>query len=231
MLGAAAKFAMGRPALAAGIGLTALAGGAAGVSAYRNPDNKAMSMEDHVGISAASAERAAIVSAGGLMAAAAVAKIGTTKAGMSMGASAFSSGMSSTMRALSRPSAYVPLGGGLIGAALGAHFSDDPGKGAALGAGIGIAAGVAARGAVRAGKAWNAIGKPGQIAALVLGTAGIVGGAKAIMGNRPAETADPVSDEDGSGGYTVPNSGLRQRLATLNATGDLVFGMHRGRHA
>jgi hypothetical protein len=230
LLSTAVKFMTRRPMLSAGIGGATLVGGLAGVRSYNNPENKDMELSDHLGKAVGTGGGFAAYTAGGLVAASVAAKAASSKAGLAMGGKATMSGMSGIARAVSRPSGYVPLGGGILGAAIGAHYSDDPEKGALVGAGVGIAGGIAARSAVRAGRTWKKLGKVGQAGAILAVTAGIIGVSKAVMGNPPAEVVSTVSDNDGSGGYSVPDSSLRQRMASMNATGDLAFGLNRLRH-
>lgn len=231
MLSAAAKFAIRRPVLTAGLGASVLAGGYSGYRSYKDPDNAGMDMSDHVGKAVSTAGGVAAYSAGGLMIAGMASTAAVSPTGRAVLGRTFAGGASGAASMLARPSGYVPLAGGLIGAALGAHFDEeDPQKGALIGAGAGIAAGVVGRGAVRGFRAWKAIGPVGRAAALVGASVGVLAAGKAMMPAAPEEVATATREDDGSGSYVVPDSGLRQRLASMNATGDLAFGLNRLRH-
>jgi hypothetical protein len=157
---------------------------------------------------------------------------------------------------LAHPLMWTSFGaaaGGLIGSKL----SDDPTKGAIEGAAIGGVTALAARG-VR--QAWNGVPGPnlGKILAnkgsaemsLLAGKARVemplgsrwlpkaallVGGVVAAATLTRAFThedsyaAEDHAVSDGSGGYET-EPGVRRRMASMNATGDVVFGLHSRRH-
>ena len=110
-----------------------------------------------------------------------------------------------------------------IGAGIGALVdSDNRGRGAAIGGGIAMAASVAARGAFNWGKmsplAKTGV-KGGAIAAAAIGLVGLMSSSQ----QRNVESTYSPSKAEHYGGYS-------ERLAAMQATGDMVLGMHRGRH-
>jgi len=118
-------------------------------------------------------------------------------------------------------------GGALVGGLVTGYNEDDPGKGALVGAGVGAVAYAANKGK----RIWNAASKiPGGRSALIL--AG--GAAIAIGGRAMSPDAEPsmegVATRDAVGGYeTEVVTTVRDRMNTINATGDLVFGLHNRR--
>lgn len=120
--------------------------------------------------------------------------------------------------------------GGVLGAVIGSQVAEDSGKGAFIGGAAGMGIGLAVRSGMRGSRAWKLLSKVpgGKSAALVLGAAAVGFGARALTSQPDYESsASAVSDE--MGGYTY-QSGTRDRLDRLSATGDMVFGLHNLRH-
>jgi hypothetical protein len=112
------------------------------------------------------------------------------------------------------------------GAAVGAAIdSDDRKRGAMIGAGVGAAA----RLAIAAPQAWK------QVAGNPIKKLGFIGGLSAIAyaGGEYMSQAPPSAEaeRDIDGGYNerAPGSGVKDRLAAMGATGDVVFGAHARR--
>jgi hypothetical protein len=125
---------------------------------------------------------------------------------------------------LSHPLTMAGFGaaaGGLIGSKL----SDDPVRGAAAGAAIGGITTLAARGATKlwGGSPWYA--KAALVAAAAIGA----GTATRAFTHEDSYAAEDHAVSDGSGGYET-EPGVRRRMASMNATGDVVFGLHSRRH-
>lgn len=110
--------------------------------------------------------------------------------------------------------------GAAVGALLGHHLDkNDPNHGAKVGAVIGGGAGLAGSMFLHASKQWShlgGVGKTGIVAAASMAIAGIA----AITKSPDYETVDVAPPRD---------SGVRDRMNRIGATGDLVFGLHRGR--
>jgi hypothetical protein len=128
-----------------------------------------------------------------------------------------------TGKVLGRGSVAI-AGGALVGSLVTGYNEDDPGKGALVGAAVGAAAYAANKGR----RVWNAASKiPGGKSALIL--AG--GAAIAIGGRAMAPDEEPsmegVATRDAGGGYETNT--VHDRMNTINATGDLVFGLHNRR--
>jgi hypothetical protein len=125
------------------------------------------------------------------------------------------------------------------GAGLGAYADpDNRGKGALIGAGVGMVAASAPRFVQNingpAGKAWKAI--PGKG---ILGVGALVAGSAAYgTMTKPAELEragvaqpSPTGNTDNSEvSYDNYRYSLTDRVATMNAGGDLVLGLHNLRH-
>lgn len=116
-------------------------------------------------------------------------------------------------------------------------------KGAALGA----AAGIGLRGVGGAGEWWTRLGKiPGARTATVLSasTAGVI--AAGMGKSDPEFTAEAYPDPTGGSEYyaaqsaensglnsslfSAYDSGIRDRMNRMSASGNMVFGLHGGRH-
>jgi hypothetical protein len=118
------------------------------------------------------------------------------------------------------------------GAAIGAMVAgkDHRTKGAVIGAGAGAAATVAVQGA----RMWGKMGRFGHGAALLSLSAAAFGVGES-MSHQP-EAAMIPNDVTGEGDYAAPeqaaayNSGVKRRMKNMNATGDMIFGMHNSRH-
>jgi hypothetical protein len=116
---------------------------------------------------------------------------------------------------------FGTVAGGLIGSKL----SDDPVRGAAAGAAIGGVTTLAARGATKlwGGSPWYA--KAALVAAAAIGA----GTATRAFTHEDSYAAEDHAVSDGSGGYET-EPGVRRRMSSMNATGDVVFGLHSRRH-
>jgi hypothetical protein len=115
--------------------------------------------------------------------------------------------------------------GAVAGGLIGSKLSDDPIKGAAAGAAIGGVTTLAARGVTKAwsGAPWYA--KAALAAAAVIG----VGTATHAFTHEDSYTAEDHAVSDGLGDYEA-EPGVRRRMNSMNATGDVVFGLHSRRH-
>ena len=125
--------------------------------------------------------------------------------------------------ALTRPGVSGGIGA-IVGGVIGSQVSDDPDKGAVVGAVAGSAAGIAVGQGVKASRVWskfNSVGKAG----VILSASAIIGGAlKVINGSEPEVVDRPQREDVGYG-----SSGVQDRMQRMNASGDLVFGLHRQR--
>ena len=115
--------------------------------------------------------------------------------------------------------------GAVVGGLAGSKLSDNPVKGAAEGAAIGGVAAVAARGATRL---WKGASGPGKAALLVAAAIGS-GTATRAFTHEDAYAAEDHAVSDGTGDYDA-EPGVRQRMNSLNASGDVVLGLHARRH-
>lgn len=110
--------------------------------------------------------------------------------------------------------------GAAVGAALGAHLDQqDPEKGAKRGALLGGGAGLALSTGLRASRLWKGLGPVGKAGAIGVLTAGVFGTAS-VMSRPKYAVMDQALPED---------NGLRDRMNTIGANGDLVFGLHNTR--
>lgn len=134
----------------------------------------------------------------------------------------------------SNRTAQLVGGGAVLGAGIGAYASDDSVSGAAKGAAIGAGAGALARGALllkNAAKyersALNKIGgRAGIAGAATVGAIAIAVGAHGLSSNTPESSYAETGD---SGETYYSDSPIRRRSQMMNASGGLVFGLHRGR--
>jgi hypothetical protein len=126
-------------------------------------------------------------------------------------------------------------GGAAIGAGIGAYASDDSVSGAAKGAAIGAGVGGAARVTMAAVQAHKAISatkfgatgmKAGVAGVAILGTLAVAMGAHALEGSPATSSYSSSSD---SGETTYSDAPVHRRSASMNATGDVVLGLHRKR--
>lgn len=121
-------------------------------------------------------------------------------------------------------------GGAALGAVLGGATSDDKVKGAARGAVIGAGAGFVAKQAIRAVSTYSrasTLGKQAGIAGLaVLASTTLFAGGRA-MSSQPASMQYGETDAAGETQYS--NSPIKDRLNSMNASGDLVFGLNNKR--
>jgi hypothetical protein len=115
--------------------------------------------------------------------------------------------------------------GGLVGAQM---DKDNPAAGAAMGMVAGGAAGLALRSGRNMAKSWSKTPRVGK-AALIAGAAiGVTAAAHAFT-HEQSYAADDTAVSDGRGSYEA-TAGPRERMQSMNATGDLVFGLNARRH-
>lgn len=126
--------------------------------------------------------------------------------------------------ALERPAISGGLGA-ITGAVIGSHISDDPNKGAVTGGAVGLGLGIAAGRVSNASRTWSKWGSVSR-GGTVLAASAVIGGALALMSGNdgPADVASPDDY-----GQPPAQSGVRDRMSRVNASGDLVFGLHRSR--
>ena len=139
-------------------------------------------------------------------------------------------GFRPSMAAFSKAYLPVPLAAG-AGSAIGAYMSPDHRtRGAMIGAGVGTAATLGLR-VAGAYKPMSKFGKWGAIAGLAM-AAGVAGNA---MGSQGDESAGIINSE-GETDYVSPqeaahyNAGVKNRMRSMNAHGDIVLGSHNRRH-
>lgn len=114
-----------------------------------------------------------------------------------------------------------------IGAVIGASVDrDHPGRGAMYGA----AAGFGVRSLMHGASAYKALGRiPGGKWAAIAGMSALAFGLGTSMnqsGEQAAASYNPVTGHDDYDPSEVPDSGIRERLKNMNATGDIVLGAH-----
>jgi hypothetical protein len=110
--------------------------------------------------------------------------------------------------------------GAAVGAAIGAHADrEHPGRGAAAGGVIGGGAGLAVSTGLRASRLWKNIGPIGR-GGLVAGLSTLAFAGAAYAGRPRYGSMDMAQRED---------NGLRNRMNSMSATGDVVLGLHNGR--
>ena len=107
-----------------------------------------------------------------------------------------------------------------LGAAIGAALDkDDPEAGAKRGAVIGGGAGLAAAVGLRGSRIWKGIGLAGHAGVIGMLSVGAFGAASILSRKRYA-SMDQAAPED---------NGLRDRMNSMSASGDLVLGLHNSR--
>ena len=118
----------------------------------------------------------------------------------------------------------VSIGAGaLVGGLITAYSEDDPGKGMKYGAAAGAAAFLAYKGK----RVWDVAGKiPGGKSALIIAGAAAI----AVGGRAMTPDAEPEMEgvaERSYGDYETHT--VRERMDMMNASGDIVFGLHNRR--
>lgn len=110
--------------------------------------------------------------------------------------------------------------GAAVGAVLGSYLNkNDPEAGARTGAVVGGGVGLATAIGLRSSRAWKGIGHLGRFGAVGLLSGAAFAGASYV--SRPRyDVMDHAVRED---------SGLRSRMNSMNANGDLVLGLHNSR--
>jgi hypothetical protein len=110
--------------------------------------------------------------------------------------------------------------GSALGAVIGRSIDkDDPSKGAVIGAGVGAGAGLAVSAGLKASRVWGGLSGVSKTGLLGVATVAAYGVASII--GRPKNAGVDVAQRE--------DNGLRERAASMNASGDLVFGLHRSR--
>lgn len=120
--------------------------------------------------------------------------------------------------------------GAVIGGAIGSQMGDKDASSTAVGAGVGAVTGAAIKHAASAASLWKNIGPVGRVGAIIGATAAVAVGSKAILGQGEHQSED-IAKSDGMGSYTAQSNPttVKSRLNTINATGDIVFGLNNKR--
>jgi hypothetical protein len=110
--------------------------------------------------------------------------------------------------------------GGAVGVAIGANLDqNDPGHGAKVGAIIGAGGGLVLATGLRASRVWSGFGRVGRVGLIGALSAAAFGTAALMSRSRYAQIDEAIPEDNG----------LRGRMNTIGAEGDLVFGLHRSR--
>jgi hypothetical protein len=133
--------------------------------------------------------------------------------------------------------AKSPLTLGIAGAGLGGYIGSQvdpnhPVKDAAVGVAAGAGVGVVAAGAIKGMSMWKNIGPVGRTAATIGLSLAIGVGAKALHPDESYERNDVLTNDDtivSAGSYSVQNPGVSARQRSMNASGDVVLGLHNKR--
>lgn len=224
-----ASFPQRRPLLALGLAAVPL-GVYAGVQGFRN-DSTNPDINDR-------ASHAAVIGARGMVATVGIGLLGMAawkgRAGLGTAANAvgdcISGGFSQVsaaqragnplFRSITGNPRAMGTGGLLAGATIGAAYGHP-----VIGAAAGLGAGLAAHVGIGVAKLPGAV-KVGGIAAL---STLVFAGVRASASRQVQSESFGV--DDGLGGYEVsPGSSVKDRMNTLGATGDMVFGLNYGRH-
>ena len=107
--------------------------------------------------------------------------------------------------------------GGYVGAQTGHPF-----KGMLYGAGVGLGA----KGTAEFFSLYSKAGKLGQAGLIAGGVAGVFGIASVAQPPDLSQSVVVTPDIAGLPEYGPPGSGLQERLRSMNATGDIVLGLH-----
>jgi hypothetical protein len=119
-----------------------------------------------------------------------------------------------------------------VGAIIGGAVSKgDRTQGAAKGAAIGAGVGVVAKGVAAAALKYSSLSaggkKAGGLAGLVLASAAIYGGVRAAT---RAPESSTYGETDAAGQTQYSDTSVADRARMMNASGDMVFGLHNMRH-
>ncbi len=129
-------------------------------------------------------------------------------------------GMMGGMRRVAESKLLMAGAGAAVGSAIGASLDKkDPERGARRGALLGGGGGVALATGLHASRLWGGLNPIAKTGAIGLLSAAAFGGA-ALMSNRGRYAAVDQA---------VPEDGMRGRMNTIGAEGDLVFGLHNSR--
>jgi len=139
--------------------------------------------------------------------------------------------MTSLYRSHGSTLAFAGVGAG-VGAAIGAATSKgDRVNGAAKGAAIGAGVGVLAKAATAAAFKYSHISPVGRtvggLAGLALTTAALYGGVRAAT---RAPESSTYGETDAAGQTQYSDTSVADRARMMNASGDMVFGLHNMRH-
>jgi hypothetical protein len=135
-----------------------------------------------------------------------------------------------TAALLKHPPMAMSLGA-VIGGTIGSQVGDDPVQGAAIGAVAGAASGFAVRAGRNIKTHWGKM--PGPVKAMMIATAVVgAGAATRAYTHEDSYTVNDTAVDDGMGGYEARSGprGPGDRAAAMNASGDVVLGLHRKRH-
>jgi hypothetical protein len=139
--------------------------------------------------------------------------------------------MTSLYRSHGSTLAFAGVGAG-VGAIIGGAVSKgDRTQGAAKGAAIGAGVGVVAKGVAAAALKYSSLSaggkKAGGLAGLVLASAAIYGGVRAAT---RAPEPSTYGETDAAGQTQYSDTSVADRARMMNASGDMVFGLHNMRH-
>jgi hypothetical protein len=118
--------------------------------------------------------------------------------------------------------------GALIGGVIGSQVDkDNPAVGTAVGAGAGAGVGVLSKSALAGTKLWEKLGPIGRGASIIGASLGVAAVATS-MKDKNYKSMD-TAESDGMGSYNLAPSGVKNRLNTMNANGNIVFGLNNKR--
>jgi hypothetical protein len=123
-------------------------------------------------------------------------------------------------------SRLLMMGGGATAGFVVGTAKGDPFGGALIGAGIGLAGAAGTRG-------YNKYSGMGRFGKWTTRQGAVLGSTAAIFtGTRLASNHAPAEESTGDDSYQIFSgpSGVNDRMSSMNAQGDLVFGLHNRRH-